>query len=362
MKSVFNKDNVGYLTNEYPIFLGDTLGLFDTINIKYPELEDLYQLQISQIWNEYEVDLTQDKMDMSRLPKDVVDLMVFTISWQYLIDTVAAKSITSLIIQHCTNSEAEGLFTAQAMFEIIHARTYSHIVKQTFLNPNDLIKQTYDNAHVLMRAEGAIKVFDALANLPLDADDETKRRALIKAIAALMCLEAISFMASFAVTFGIAETNVFQGISKLVGLICRDEILHARMDHAVFSILMKDPVWKASYNAIKHEIVDVVNLAVEQEDAFSDYLFSDGRQLVGLNAVLIKEYVRYLAHPIYSILEVEAPFAKVVDNPLPYMNKYVDSSEIQSAAQEIQLTAYRVGAIVDDTDELNFDDIGDGNL
>src|SRR5690606_28653323 len=129
MKTVFNKDNVGFETNSYPIFLGDTLGVFDTVNIVYPELEQLYQQQMSQMWNEFEVDLTQDKMDMLNCPKDVVDLMVFTISWQYLIDSVAAKSITSLIIQYCTNSEAEGLFTAQALFEVIHARTYSHIVK-----------------------------------------------------------------------------------------------------------------------------------------------------------------------------------------------------------------------------------------
>lgn len=356
-KSVFNPDNQGYLTNEYPIFLGEPLGLFDTINLVYPELEDLYQLQISQIWNEFETDLTQDRMDMTRMPKEVVDLMVFTLSYQYLIDTVAAKSITSHIIQHCTNSEAEGMFTVQAMFEVIHARTYGHIVKQTFIDPNQLIKQTYENSEVLKRAMSPITVFNDLANLAQDADNETKRRAIIKAIAALMALEAVSFMASFAVTFGIAETGVFQGISKLVGLICRDEILHARMDYAVFKILMKDPVWKTSFDAIKHEVKSVLDAAVKQEKDFADYLFSDGRQLVGLNASLLKDEVNYLAGPIYDIMGFTPDFERVKVNPLPYMNKYIDSSEIQAAAQEIQITNYRIGAILDDTDGLTFDEV-----
>lgn len=356
-KQIFNKDNTGYLTNEYPIFLGAPLGLFDTVNVAYPELEDLYQLQISQMWNEFEVDLTQDRMDMQRLPKEVVELMTFTISYQYLIDTVAAKSITSHIIQHCTNSEAEGMFTVQALFEVIHARTYSHIVKQTFIDPNTLIKQTYENSEVLKRALSPITVFNDLANLAADADDESKRRAIIKAMAALMSLEAISFMASFAVTFAIAETGAFQGIGKLVGLICRDEILHARMDYAVFKVLMRDEKWKKSFDAIKHQLKDVLDAAVKQENDFADYLFSDGRQIVGLNARLLKEYVQHLSGPIYDIMGFKTSFEKVLVNPLPYMNKHIDSSEIQAAAQEIQITNYRIGAIVDDTEGATFDEI-----
>lgn len=355
MKTVFNKDNVGFETNHYPIFLGDTLGVFDTVNIAYPELEQLYQAQMSQIWNEFEVDLSQDKMDMLSCPKDVVDLMVFTISWQYLIDSVAAKSITSLIIQYCTNSEAEGLFTAQALFEVIHARTYSHIVKQTFLNPNDMIKQTYQNTEVLRRARNAITVFDGLANLPANASDEDKRRALLRVVVALMALEAISFMASFAVTFGIAETDVFQGIAKLVGLICRDEILHARMDHAILTILRRDPVWEASFQAIKHEFKAILDQVVQQELDFADYLFSEGRQLVGLNAPILKDEIYYLAAPIYKIIECECTLPVVTEEPLTYMNKWIDTSEIQAAAQEIQLTAYKIGAIIDDTNDLDLE-------
>lgn len=355
MKSVFNENNVGYLTNEYPIFLGDDLGLFDTVNIKYPELEQLYQLQMSQMWNEYEVDLTQDKMDMMRLPKEVVDLMVFTISWQYLIDSVAAKSIPTMLIQHCTNSEAEGVFTAQALFEVIHARTYSHIVKQTFIDPNQMIKDTYNNAQVLLRSRTTISVFNEVAMMPADADKETKRRLLLKALAALMVLEAVSFIASFAVTFGIAENDCFQGIANLVRLIMRDELLHARMDYAMLAILRRDPVWERSFQAIKHEIVGIITQSAQRELDWADFLFSEGRQVVGLNANVLKEFVYYLVNPLYTVVEGTSPFPVVKTNPLKYMNKLIDSSSVQSAAQEIQITAYNTGAIVDDTDDISFD-------
>ena len=361
MKTVFNEENVGHVTNEYPIFLGAELGLFDTVNIKYPELEQLYQIQLSQMWNEYEVDLTQDKMDMLRMPKEVVDLMVFTISWQYLIDSVAAKSITSLLIQYCTNSEAEGLLTLQALFEVIHARTYSHIVKQTFVDPNQMIRDTYKNSQVLLRSRNTIKVFNELANLPADADEETKRRAILKVIAVLMGLEAISFMASFAVTFAIAETDCFQGIANLVRLICRDEMLHARMDFAILSILRRSEVWEKSFQAIKHEIKEVFDLTVERELSWTDYLFGDGRQIVGLNATVLKEFVYYLSAPVYSTIGEKSPWPVVKENPLSYMEKFINSSGVQSAAQEIQITNYNTGAIIDDTDDIDFG-FGDDNL
>src|SRR3972149_2259366 len=106
--TVFNANNVGHKTKKYPLFLGEDLGLFDTINITYPVLEDLYQKQISQIWNETEISLVQDKQDMLTLPKDTVDLMVKTISWQHLADSVASKSVSGLLMRYVTNSELEG--------------------------------------------------------------------------------------------------------------------------------------------------------------------------------------------------------------------------------------------------------------
>lgn len=351
--TVFNKENTGYKTGQYPLFLGEPLGVFDTINVRYPQLEELYQKQVAQIWNEHEIELGQDKMDMVNVDPNVVDLMVFTISYQYLVDTVAAKSISSVLLQHCTNSEAEGMLTVQAFFEVIHARTYSHIIKQTFLDPNQMIAQTYANTEVLRRAGPVIDVFEELANLPVDASMDQKRQAILLVIAALMGLEAVSFMGSFLVTFAIAETDVFQGIAKLVGLICRDEVLHARMDYAMLSILLADPEWYRAFQAIKHRIVEVFNEARRREHAFADYLFSNGRQMVGLNAPIIKEYIDYLAYPLYGIIGEVAPFDQPKENPCPLMDKYINPAEIQAAAQEIQITSYRIGTVLDDLQTLD---------
>lgn len=353
--TVFNANNKGFETAKYPLFLGEDLGLFDTVNIMYPELEDLYQKQVSQIWNENEVSLTQDKQDMVSAPKDVVDLMVKTISWQHLADSVASKSIAGLLMRHVTNSELEGLINVWSFFETIHARTYSHIVKQTLINPNQMLRDTYNNMDIVSRSEAIVKAFNRLEALPVDAPIEEKRKAIALAFTALFALEAIAFMSSFAVTFAIAETGIFQGIGSLVTLIARDELLHTRMDYAILNILKQSPEWVDTFQEMAPEIKEVLDAITNQELHNADYLFSEGRQVIGLTAELLKEYTLYMSRPLYLALGIPFDFQVIEQNPCPYMDKYIDSSKVQVAPQEIQITSYKIGSVKDDTDNLDLD-------
>lgn len=352
----FNAENKGYLDG-YPLFLGAELGVVDTVNIQYPELEKLYQDQLSQIWNEFEIDLTQDRLDMQRLPKDTVDLMVKTILWQTVADSVASRSILETLGKWVSNPELMNLLTLWSFFEVIHARAYSHIIKQTFVDPNDMIKQLYGEAQVLQRSEIIVDTFDKMASMTSDDDDETVRKQIILTITALFALEAIAFMSSFAVTFAITETGVFQGIGKEVTLICRDEVLHTRMDYSILNILKRDKDMLPLLSKYSGEIKDILDSVVLQELQWADYLFSENRSVIGLNAKLLKEYTQYMAKPLYDALGVEYGFQSVKSNPLKYVEKYIDSTKMQSANMEIQNTSYKVGAVKDDTDNLDLEDL-----
>jgi len=353
--AVFNANNKGYETGKYPLFLGDDLGLFDTVNCAYPILEDLYQKQVSQIWNENEISLVQDKQDMLTLPKDTVDLMVKTISWQALADSVASKSISGLLMRYVSNSELEGLLNVWSFFETIHARAYSHIVKQTFVNPNQMLRDTYNSVETLVRSEAIVAAFNNLEQLPVDATTEEKREAIALAFAALFALEAIAFMSSFAVTFAITETGAFQGIGQEVTLIARDEALHTRMDYAILSILQQSPEWRESFKSLTPKIKEVLDSVVNQELKWADYLFSEGRQVIGLTSTLLKEYTLYMAKPLYDALSVDFDFEVIEKNPCQYMDKYIDSSKMQVAPQELQITSYKIGSVKDDTENLDLD-------
>lgn len=358
--SKFNALNEGYKSGNYKLFLGEDLGLADTVNITYPSLENKYQKQLACIWNEFEVDLTQDKMDMQNLPYSIVRPMQQTISWQSLADAVAARSISALLMKHISNPEFEHLVNLWAFFETIHNRTYAHIVKQTFEDPTEMFEDTYNNVQVLNRSESIVRAFDELEALADDAPYLTKQCVILKGMVALFSLESIAFMASFAVTFAIAELGVFQGISQLVTLICRDEIQHTHMGLEVLSILRDKEGWGAAFAICTPDIIEILNEVTSQELAWADHIFIDG-SIPGINADMLKAAVCYFARPAYQFFKVEDafPFDVVEKQPLEYMSKYTNTSNVQVAAQELQLTAYQVGIIKDDSEtfEITTDDL-----
>lgn len=352
--TTFNKQNTVHLEGgKAPLFLGQQLGVIDTINVTHPIFETLYQTQLSQQWNEFEVNITQDKLDMMQMPKNTVDMMVRTIMWQHAADSIASRSIIECLGDYITNSEFHDYATIWSFFETIHGRTYSHIIKQTFIDPNQAIVELYNNMQVMQRSQVLVDTFDDLKTVPRDASDKEKAYAIIKVIVALFALEAIAFMGSFAITFGIGETGKFQGIVQLVKLICRDEVLHSRGGFNIIKIIKKE-LGKYYYDIeLQADIKTILDEVVKQEFLWADYIFEQG-QVVGLSADLVKEYVEYMAAPVYEVCGI--PFGLAPEkNPLPYMEKYIDSKKVQAAAQEIELTAYKVGAIVDDTEDLDFD-------
>lgn len=349
-KTVFNEKNRGHVSKAYPVFFGDQLGLYDTVNVTYPRIEELMHKQSAQIWNEFEVSLTQDRMDMIEAHKDAVDLMTLSLKWQHMTDSVAGRSIPVLLLRHVTNSELEGMVMWWGVFENIHPRTYSHIVKQTMVDPQQSLVDVYTDPEIIARSKNIIKVFDDLYNLPDNASLSEKRKAMALVLVTLFAMESISFMASFAVTFGIAETGVFQGIGELVSKISRDEQLHQHMAKEVIRITRDIEQWP-EYETIKPHIKETLDVLIAQEESFIEYMFSKKRTLIGLTPEILKEGVHFFATPVYDFLKVEHPFARVVENPCSYMEKYLDKSLIQTANMEIQHTDYRIGAINDDVDD-----------
>lgn len=359
--TVFNRQNKGH-ERGYPLFLGDELGIIDTINTQYPELEELYQLQVAQIWNENEIDLTQDRMDMLHVPKGTRELMVDTIMFQTAADSIASRSIIESLGAHISNSEMLNLATIWSFFEVIHARTYSHIIKQTFTDANEMIEELYQKNAVHDRLKAIQDAFELMENVSANASDFDKRCIILQVLTALFALEAISFMSSFAVTFALTETGIFQGIGQLVKLICRDEVLHTRMDFAIFKILMADAEWQLAFEATEAARTDILDAVVQQEFDWTKQLFTNDRKVIGLNEQLMNEYTVYMAKPVYDFMKLPMQHEILVpvpgSNPLPYMESYIDSSKVQAAAQEIQLTNYNVGVIADD----NLDDLDLNNL
>lgn len=353
-RTVFNENSTSHQTKTYPLFLGEELGVYDTMNRNYPRLFELYNKQMGQIWYSSEVNIDQDRIELSSYPPEVVDIMTKTIQWQTQTDTVAHSAVSVLLPQYITNPECKSLVTAWSLFEDIHEQSYSDIVENIFPRPLEMLGDIATNKNLTARSRVLIDVFNDMYNLPHDASISDKRKALLLTMTALYAMESISFMASFTITFTIGHMKMFSGVAARVRFIARDEQLHQHFAYEILRIMRdveKYPEWDEMKPQMKH-IIDTVR---QQELDWVEYLLRDG-EMVGITKEFLREVIDFFSTPVYAKLGIDSPFELTWDNPIKHLNEYFDTSLIQTASQEIQQTGYTIGALKDDlTDDVDLE-------
>ena len=363
--TVFNVNNNGWKTKNYPLFMGETPSLYDSINVNYQELFNVYKQQVSQRWVESEFNHEQSRLDMINCPKNVYEVMLLNLSFQWVLDSVASRAIAPLFAPFVTNSELWAALMENSNMEVIHALSYSEIVRQCVVNPDDVFELAAKNDKIIGRAAKIVSVFDDLQRagaeyiLNIREDNQITYNIVFKGLVALYILERLSFMASFAATFAVVEQGYFQSIGKMVQKIMLDEIFcHYTTDALALKIELSTDRGKVAMRECKEEILEMIAEVRYQERQWSDYLFSEGRSIVGLNPLLLNEWVDYNAQSVYDGLGLSdsIPFERVKQNPLKWMDNWIEIDKFQNAQQESDGNNYALNVVKDDVtdEELDF--------
>jgi len=191
----------------------------------------------------------------------------------------------------------------------------------------------------------------------IDNDQATYNRIFMMVVA-LFCMERVQFMASFAVTFAICDTGRFQPIAKATQKIAQDELeIHAELDRAVLLNELATERGQTAFREQREAIEALVAEVIDSELAWIDYLFSEGRELVGMNAERLAAWTLYGAKDVCQTLGLVLPrhdFPAV--NPLKYMEKWLNISKTQASPQEQDIAAYKVGVMRRTDAGVTFDD------
>lgn len=363
--TVFNINNSGWKTKNYPLFMGESPSLYDSVNVNYQELFNVYKQQVSQRWTENEFNHEQSRLDMINCPKNVYEVMLLNLSFQWILDSVASRAVAPLFAPFVTNSELWAVLMENSNMEVIHALSYSEIVRQCIADPNDVFKLAVENNKIISRAEKIVSVFDDLQKsgaeyvLNIRGNNQNTYNVVFKGIVALYILERLSFMASFAATFAVVEQGYFQSIGKMVQKIMLDEIFcHYTADARILAIELSTERGKIAMQQCKDEILEMIAEVTLQEHQWSEYLFSEERTIVGLNAALLNEWVDYNTQAVYDGLGLsnEMPFKRITSNPLKWMDNWIEIDKFQNAQQEADGNNYALNVVTDDIsdEELDF--------
>lgn len=339
-----------------PLFLGEKPGLFDTINKSHPELFRIYKDMKLRDWDENEHSFISCVTDFKTCPKSVYDMMIRTIAWQWEADTVAARSILPIMAPFITNTELWCALSQITTNEITHSLTYSEIVRGSFENPDDVLKQILEIQAAFKRLETVAAIFEKAYDtshkyaLGQVGNTQETYNDIFMMLCAMLVMERIQFMASFAITFAICDTGVFAPVGVNVQKICQDELdIHVRFDKYVLGAEMQTQRGKVAMQQMYGQIKKLVDEVVHSElDWLHNDLFSEGRELIGVEASDISDWVLICASDVYSFFGITPDFVIPAKHNLTYLKRWIDMGKSQPSPQEQRNSAYLLGGFVDD--------------
>ncbi|WQN06548.1 ribonucleotide reductase of class Ia (aerobic), beta subunit [Escherichia phage vB-Eco-KMB43] len=383
--SVFNREHVDIM-NE-PMFLGSGLGIARYDIQRHQVFEELIEKQLSFFWRPEEISLATDRIQYLNMGDVEKRFFTENLKYQTLLDSIQGRAPSAAFGPIVSDPTLDTWLQTWTFSETIHSRSYTHIMRNCFIDPASEFDQIIDNPAIMKRAESIGKYYDDVLvkireyedakesfsrssenEFDLDAYsdsisyvEETKRNLMESLYLCMHCvnaLEAIRFYVSFACTFSFAERGLLEGNAKIMKFIARDEQLHLKGTQYIirqWQTGADGDEWKQIAEELEGEATKIFLDVVEQEKEWVDHLFAMG-SIPGLSPEILKTYVEYLADSRMRAVGLKSPFS-VRRHPLPWMRKWLNSDEVQNAAQEVEIM-YLVSQVNTDLTDDDYNRFG----
>lgn len=385
--SVFNDIKNDQLKE--PMFFGQNVNVARYDQQKYETFEKLIEKQLSFFWRPEEIDVSKDRIDYANLPEHEKHIFISNLKYQTLLDSIQGRGPNAVLLPIASIPELETWIETWSFSESIHSRSYTHIIRNIVNDPSIVFDDIVENPEIQKRAKPIAKYYDDLILesqlyqlhgndvwyrqnedgyvVVANSRDELMtgdwknvtlfelKRKLYLCIQSINALEAIRFYVSFACSFNYAERGLMEGNAKIIKLIARDEALHLTGTQHILNIMasgIDDPDFAQIAEDCKEESIQLFQEVVEQEKEWAKYLFKDG-SMVGLNEEILTQYVEYIANIRMNAIGLGTPY-ETKNNPIPWINAWLTSDNVQVAPQEVEISSYLVGQIDAQVDTTEF--------
>ncbi|BFU59987.1 MULTISPECIES: class Ia ribonucleoside-diphosphate reductase subunit beta [Rodentibacter] len=357
-----------------PMFFGQNVNVARYDQQKYETFEKLIEKQLSFFWRPEEVDVSQDRIDYAALPEHEKHIFISNLKYQTLLDSIQGRSPNVALLPLVSIPELETWIETWTFSETIHSRSYTHIIRNIVNDPSIVFDDIVTNEEIIKRAKDISSYYDDLirdsqlyglygeGTYTVDGKEcvvtlRNLKKQLYLCLMSVNALEAIRFYVSFACSFAFAERQLMEGNAKIIKFIARDEALHLTGTQHILNIMaagQDDPEMAEIAEECKQEAYDLFVAAAEQEKEWADYLFKDG-SMIGLNKDILVQYVEYITNIRMQAVGLPLPF-QARSNPIPWINAWLVSDNVQVAPQEVEVSSYLVGQIDSKVDTNDFGD------
>ena len=350
-----------------PMFFGQNVNVARYDQQKHPIFEKLIEKQLSFFWRPEEVDISQDRADYQALPEHEKHIFISNLKYQSLLDSIQGRSPNIALLPIVSIPELETWIETWSFSETLHSRSYTHIIRNIVNEPTVVFDDIVRNQHIIERAQEISVYYDDLIHetqiyqmfgegvyevngASVTVNLHMLKKRLYLCLMSVNALEAIRFYVSFACSFAFAERELMEGNAKIIRLIARDEALHLTGTQHILNLMrtgQDDPEMVAIAQECEAECFELFKRAAEQEKAWAEYLFKDG-SMIGLNKDILAQYIEYITHLRMGAVGLKSAFPHATHSPIPWINAWLSSDNVQVAPQEVEVSSYLVGQISTD--------------
>lgn len=267
--------------------------------IKYKDIWDFYKRSEAQFWTAEEIDTGLDLKDYNALKPEERHFINQTLAFFAASDGIVNENIVLNMMRMVTVPEARCFYGFQIMIENIHSEVYS-LLLDTYVKDTDeknkLLSAIETIPCIRKKAEWALKW--------INSPSATFQELLI----AFSAIEGIFFSGSFCSIFWLKKRGLMPGLTFSNELISRDEGMHCDFACLLYS--------KVKNKLSEEQVHSIIKGAVECEREFVSSALP--RELIGMNSVLMIQYIEFCADRLLHALGVSKIYHS--ENPFDWMD------------------------------------------
>ncbi|HET7833166.1 MAG TPA: ribonucleotide-diphosphate reductase subunit beta [Gallionella sp.] len=311
------------------------------VPFKYKWAWEKYLAACANHWMPQEVNMTADiaLWKGNRLSEDERRLVKRNLGFFTTADSLAANNIALGTYRHITNPECRQFLLRQAFEEAIHTHAYQYIVESLGLDEGEIFNMYHEVPSIRDKDEFLLPFIEKLTDPEFKTGTPETDRDLLRSLIVFACImEGLFFYVGFVQILALGRQNKMTGAAEQYQYILRDESMHLNFGVDVINqIKMENPhLWTAEF---REEIRSLFRKGVELEYAYAEDTMPRG--ILGLNAGMFKEYLRFIANRRCQQIGVDILYPGAT-NPFPWMAEMIDLKKEKNFF-ETRVTEYQSG-------------------
>jgi len=311
------------------------------VPFKYKWAWDKYLAACANHWMPQEVNMSSDiaQWKSGELTPDEMLLVKRNLGFFSTADSLAANNIVLGTYRHISNPECRQYLLRQAFEEAIHTHAYQYIVESLGMDEGEIFNMYHEIKSIRDKDEFLLPFIDVLTNPSFQTGTMENDQALLRSLIVFACImEGMFFYVGFVQILALGRQNKMKGAAEQFQYILRDESMHLNFGVDVINqIKFENPrLWTEEF---KLGLVALFQRAVELESAYADDTMP--RVVLGLNAGMFKEYLRFVANRRCQQIGID-PLYESASNPFPWMAEMIDLKKEKNFF-ETRVTEYQTG-------------------